>query len=140
VALSIDGINTLAFSQNPGYKQLGKWVIGRRGKGTITGWHIQGSQSRSFQVMDYGESAAAKFASTKDIGTITAVFCAAFTGDPPADEPGKGELATGFGPPTEQRLADVVRKFGAVRGSISVRYAKPDLSDLPPGEVPVVAK
>ena len=51
---------------------------------------------------------------------------------------GSAGVATGFGPPTEQRLADVVRKFGVVRGSVSVRYDKPQ-TELPPGE-PVVAK
>ena len=142
ITLTIDGINTLAFSENPGYKQLGKWVIAARSVGTVRGWHIAGNQARQFEVMDYGASAAAKFASTKDIGTITATFCVAFTGNPPADEPqlrGKGELATGLGAPTEQKLTDVVRKYGAVRAAISVRYAKPDESDLPPGG-PVVFK
>jgi hypothetical protein len=140
VTLAIDGVNTLEFSQNPAYRQLGKWVVGARSTGIVTGWHILGNQSHSFQVMDYANSAAAKVSSTRDIGTITAVFCAAFTGDPPPDEPakGKGGVATGFGPPTEQRLADVVRKFGVVRGSVSVRYDKPQ-TELPPGE-PVVAK
>jgi hypothetical protein len=139
VTLTIDGVNTLEFSQNPAYRQLGKWVVAAHGTGVVTGWHIVGNQSHSFQVLDYANSAAAKVSSTKDIGTITAVFCAAFTGDPPPDEPatGKGGVATGFGPPTEQKLADVVRKFGVVRGAVSVRYDKPQ-TELPPAE-PVVA-
>jgi hypothetical protein len=141
VTLTIDGVNTLEFSQNPAYRQLGKWVVGARSTGIVTGWHIQGNESRSFQVVDFPNSAAAQVSSTKDIGTITAVFCAAFTDQPPADEPpatGRGGLATGFGPPTEQKLADVVRKFGVVRGAISVRYDKPQ-TELPPIE-PVVAR
>jgi hypothetical protein len=144
VTLTIDGINTLAFSQTPGFKELGKWVIGRRSSGLIRGWHIQGPISKSFKVMDYGESAAAKFAATKDIGTITAVFCGAFVGPLPPNEQAllkgaKGQDATGFGPDVEQKFAPVVRSYGADRAAISIRYSKPDLSDLPPAEAPPAA-
>jgi hypothetical protein len=143
VTLTIDGINTLEFSKNPGYRELGMWVVGRRSVGVITGWHIVDNQAHSFKVMDYANSVAARLSSTKDIGTITAVFRAAFTGDPPADEPpstSRGGHGTGFGPPTEQRLKNVVRKFGAVRGAVTVRYDKPDVTELPPAEIPVVAR
>jgi hypothetical protein len=142
VILTIDGINSLAFSQNPAFKAVGKWVIAPNGTGTITGWHIQGAEAKSFKVMDYGQSAAAQFASTKDIGTITAVFCACFTGDPPPGTPpgAKGDLATGLGPSVEQRLTAVPRKFGAPKASISVRYTKPDVTDLPPPEPSALAK
>lgn len=139
VTLTIDGINTLVFSRTPGFKEVGKWVIGRRSTGLIRGWHIEGPVSKSFKVMDYGESAAAQFAATKDIGTITAVFCGAFNGPLPLEEAtalagAKGQLATGFGPDVEQKHVPVQRTYGLDRAAISIRYAKPDESDLPPAE------
>ena len=62
-------------------------------------------------------------------------------GDPPPSEPpSKGDFATGLGPAVEQKLAPVPRKFGVARASISVRYTKPDTTDLPPTEPTALAK
>jgi hypothetical protein len=140
VALSIDGINMFAFSQVPHYKELGKVVVPAKSAGIIKGWHDAGDNSFAFQISKIADSAAAKFGNLEGIGTINATFCAAFEGPPPADEPpgGKGPLdglATKLGPPVQQLLKEVPRKFGVVRSSISVRYTKPDLSDAPPAEL-----
>jgi len=138
VALTIDGINVLAFSENPSFREVGKWVIPPKSAGLIEGWHHVGPTFHSFLVTSYGESAAAKLGSVDNIGTITAVFTAAFQGNqPPADEPQSGALdrdqsATGLGPPVEREIKTMPVTFGVVRSAVSVRYTKPDLSDLPP--------
>lgn len=138
VALNIDGINVLAFSENPSFRNLGKWVIPPKSAGLIEGWHHVGPTFHSFLVTSYGESAAAKLGSVDNIGTITAVFCAAFQGSRlPADEPRSGAIdrdqsATGLGPPVDRQIRTMPVTFGVVRSAVSVRYTKPDLSDLPP--------
>ncbi len=76
MTLTIDGINSLVFSKQ--FKGVGKWVVLPGKPDVIKGWLFDGRPSRRFKVMDYGESVAAQFAATKDIGTITAVFCEAF--------------------------------------------------------------
>lgn len=138
VALNIDGINVLAFSENPAFRNLGKWVIPPKSAGLIEGWHHVGPTFHSFLVTSYGESAAAKLGSVDNIGTITAVFCAAFQGNRlPPDEPRSGAIdrdqsATGLGPPVDREIRTMPVTFGVVRSAVSVRYTKPDLSDLPP--------
>jgi hypothetical protein len=137
VTLAIDGINSLVFSEQ--FKGLGKWVVLPGKPGVIKGWFFDNAPARRFKVMDYGESVAARFAATKDIGTITAVFCGAF---PPGKLPenerkviaSRGQAATGLGSPVDQRVSLVNFEYGLDRAAVSIRYAKPDLSDLPPGE------
>ena len=137
VALTIDGVNVLAFSRNPGFRNLGKWVLPARSVGLIEGWHEEASTFRSFVVTPYSESAAASVGNADGIGTVTAVFTAAFAGDDvPADEPRLGaierdESGTGLGAPLNREVRTLRANFGVVRSSVSVRYARPDLSDLP---------
>lgn len=137
VNLTIDGISSLVFSNQ--FKGVGKWVTLPGAPNIIKGWLFDGRPSRRFKVLDYGESVAATFAATKDIGTITAVFCEAF-------EPGKlppeqkkllatrGQDATGLGAEVDFRVKPVSFEFGADVAAISIRYAKPDVTDLPPSE------
>jgi hypothetical protein len=136
VMLTIDGINSLVFSKT--FAPVGKWVILPGKPGVISGWLADPpAKTAGFKVMDYGESVAAQSAATKDIGTITAVFCAAFEPGklPEAERKGtRGQLATGLGAPVEQRVTPVSFEFGLDRAAVSIRYAKPDLSDLPPTE------
>jgi hypothetical protein len=135
VTLTIDGINSLVFSKQ--FAPLGKWVVLPGKPGIIRGWLFDGAPSRAFRVLDYGESVAAQSAATKDIGTITAVFCAAFEPGklPEAERKGtRGQLATGLGSPVDQKLQLVSFEYGLDRAAVSIRYAKPDLSDLPPAE------
>ena len=128
VTLSIDGINTLAFSKNPNYRQLGIWIIPARSSGVVRGWHVEGNEALSFVVTDLGNAPAAQLGAVENVGTITASFCAAFVGDDlPPGEPtptSKDQLATGKGPPIDQPLKELKRHFGVVRESISVRYAR----------------
>lgn len=137
-AVVIDGINSLAFSQQPGFKQAGKWVVNPKNpKSMVKGWHKIGNQASSFKVTEYGASVAGRAGIVgPEIGTITVAFCAAFSKAPPSDEPKpdlvqRGDLATGEGPPVEQASKPVFMNFGVSRGTVSVRYNRgPD--DLPP--------
>jgi hypothetical protein len=128
VTLSIDGINTLAFSKNENYRRLGMWVIPARSSGTVRGWHVQGNEALAFVVTTLANAPAAQLGAVENIGTITASFCAAFEGDDlPPGEPvptSRDQLATGKGPPIQQPMREVQRHFGVVRESISIRYAK----------------
>jgi hypothetical protein len=132
VALTIDGINTLAFSQNKSFRDLGVWVIparnpqGQGGVGVVRGWHDIGNRSFQFKVDDIANTPAAQFGASDQVGVITATFCAAFTTQLPESEiiPGVKGLGTGKGPPIDQPLAEVERAFGAVKEAISVRYAR----------------
>jgi hypothetical protein len=128
VTLSIDGINTLAFSKNRSYRELGMWIIPAHSSGVVRGWHIEGDVASSFVVTDLFNAPAAQLGATANVGTITASFCAAFEGsDLPPGEPvptSKDQLATGKGPPINQPLKELQRHFGVVRETISVRYAR----------------
>lgn len=126
VALTIDGINSLAFSQNKSFHDLGVWVIPARGVGVVRGWHDLGNRSFQFTVTDIANAPAAQFGASPQVGVITATFCAAFTTQLPPSEviPGVKGVGTGKGPPIDQPLAEVERAFGAVKEAISVRYAR----------------
>jgi hypothetical protein len=144
VILTIDGINTLAFSKNPDFVQTGKWVVAPKAVGLVKGWHDFKNNAFAFKVTDYGNSAAAELGITGDsIGTITAVFCAAWSdpSKPPEDEISlgsapRGDLATGKGPPVQQGAKPVPLHYGRPRASVSVRYSRPapDDADLPAAE------
>lgn len=138
VAITIDGINMFAFSPVPEFRELGKMVIGRRDAPTIRGWYYDHERTREFKIASYGESAASLLDSKEGLGTITAVFCAAW--DPAVEPPPPGEFGlrrsgrlTGFGKDVQSRTETVFRQFGAVRASISIRY---DKEDLPPPAPP----
>ena len=90
--------------------------------------------------MFYREVAKA-LPNSASVGTITAVFAAAWDQGklPPPDEAprGKGPQsgdATGRGPAVAAKFVEVVKDVGVARSSVSIRYTKPDPSDLPDGE------
>jgi hypothetical protein len=127
VALTVDGLNMFAFSDNPAYRNLGK-VLVPPGGAIIKGWHLTDESTAVFQVTAYARSAAAELNSGVSIGTITASFAAAWptNADPPADEPaGRAAVdATGRGPVAAVHYESAQRRFGVVRAAVSVRYAK----------------
>jgi hypothetical protein len=137
VTLSIDGVNVFAFSDHKEYKH---YIIKAGSKPIIRGWHRTNEVSDAFQIGEFAKSAAAETLPTGgQIGTITAMFAAAWPADarPPADEFAaqlKGtrgsDDATIRGPQTEQGFTEVRRHTGVARAAVSVRYTKPD--DLPP--------
>lgn len=130
-AVIIDGINSLAFSQTAGFKEVGKWVVAsKKPDSLVKGWHMFKNQSSSFTVTEYGASVAGQAGIVgPEVGTITVAFCAAFANVPPLDEPKpdlvqRGDLATGAGPPVEQSATPVYMNFGVSRGLVSVHYSR----------------
>ncbi|MEZ6123205.1 MAG: hypothetical protein R3C49_08540 [Planctomycetaceae bacterium] len=132
VRLSIDGLSVFTFSQlaePDGTPKYRFYIVPKNSVGEIKGWHKTNSEVSSFLVTEYDKSAAASINHDQNIGTITAVFSAAWprTGPKPADEDltGKGlPNATGFGPPIAQVVEEVQRDVGRVRASVSLRYSK----------------
>jgi len=140
VKLTIDGLNSFEFSNNPFYRKLGMWVIPRKSAGLIKGWHRTDAFSDSFLIADLPDTAAAKLGrETSAIGTITASFFAAWS---PGENPPKVETlasrskGTARGPEVQQRNIPVLRFFGrSLLAAVSIRYVKPDPpEDLPPTE------
>ena len=127
VALTVDGLNMFAFSENPAYRNLGK-VLVPPGGATIYGWHLTDDKTSLFKVMSYAQSAAAELRSGVNIGTITASFAAAWpanAGAPPDEPSGRAAVdATGRGPVAAVHYGSAQRRFGVVRAAVSVRYSK----------------
>ncbi len=137
VQLRIDGLSVFDFSElrhkdgeqkgEPLYTTL---IVPAKSNALIPGWHRTNDKSDTFKVTAYADSAAATLKHTASIGTITAIFQAAWPegATAPADEPGKrrggtGD-ATGFGPRIDVKYEEVNRNLGVIRDTVSVRYAK----------------
>ena len=81
VRLSIDGLSVFTFSDlcepdgTPKYKF---YIVPAHKVVELKGWHKTNSVVNSFQVTKYADSAAASINHTQDLGTITAVFSAAW--------------------------------------------------------------
>lgn len=101
---------------------------GKPGEAIIRGWHVSNKDTDKFVVTEYAKSAAGTLNHTANVGTITATFQAAWETTPPLDEPGKrrGGMgdATGRGDRIGQEYKEVLRHFGVIRDSVSVRYTK----------------
>lgn len=132
VRLSIDGLNIFTFSdlaEPDGTPRYSFYIVPKHKVVELKGWHKNNSVVNSFKVTSYADSAAATINHTHDLGTITAVFSAAWpkNGPRPHDEDftAKGDgNATGFGPPVTQVVQEVHREVGSMRASISLRYSK----------------
>jgi hypothetical protein len=137
VTLTIDGLSMYSFSENKNYEVV---FIPAGQAGIIPGWHRTNDVSDSFQVAEYAKSAVATLLpSSKDFGTITVSFKAAWPKDaqPPADEPDparntRSADATARGNPIDAKYVEEIRNVGQFRGSVSVRYNKAiEPADLP---------
>jgi hypothetical protein len=133
VELSIDGVNTLAKSQDDELRQAGKYVVLPRSSAVITGWY-HGSTRDPFTAAGYPRRPAplssapdADEARNAEIGSITAVFCEAKRND-------QGQRAAVF---PEDHAADARWKFGDPLAAVSVQYPKPMLGLPPEGTGPV---
>lgn len=132
VRLSVDGLNIFTFSNlrnHDGTPRYSFYIVPAQKVVELKGWHRDNQVVNSFQVTRYADSAAASINHHHDLGTITAVFSAAWPkgGQKPHDEDftSKGEPnATGFGPPVTQVVKEVQREVGRMRASISLRYSK----------------
>src|SRR5688572_6468408 len=137
VTISIDGLSIFAFSENRNYTH---YIIPPNSKADILGWHRSNQVSDSFRVVAYADSEVAKaLPASGSVGTITAVFAAAWdaNGSPPPDEAPRSKGAppadaTGRGPSVAAKFVEVVKDVGVARSSVSIRYTRPDPSDLPP--------
>jgi hypothetical protein len=129
VTLTIDGLNMFVFSENPEYRFF---IVRKKSRALIKGWHRTNKVSDAFQVTEYSKSAAAQLLPRpSEIGMITASFAAAWpkAAEPPMDERAlfalRGEAdATGRGPEVEASYKEVERKVGVTRAAISVRYKR----------------
>lgn len=130
VRLTIDGLSVFEFSdirnEKTGEPKYTYYIIPPHKHIELHGWHKSNKIVHSFLVTSYSESAAATIEHKQDIGTITAQFSAAWPkgSPPPKDESlvGRGDKATGFGPPVEQVTKEVEREVGRLRAAISLRY------------------
>jgi len=130
VTVSIDGLNMFAFSENPEYRYF---IIPKRSRALIKGWHRTNQISDAFQITEYSKSAVAQLLpESSDVGVITASFATAWpkTKKPPMDEwpamiAGREKAdATGRGPEIRETYREVERKVGVTRATISVRYRR----------------
>ena len=124
--LTIDGLGLFTFSENEEYTHV---VIPAGKSLDVLGWHITNQRADEFVVTAYADSAAGSLESTATIGTITAVFAAAWPEDaepPPGENVTKDvtEDATGRGNPVDTDFQEVRRFIGRPRAAVSVRYTK----------------
>ncbi len=135
VALTIDGLNMFTFSTlrgKDGKPLYSRFLVGKKSSALIEGWHRDNEVSEKFLVDQYNKSAAAEMGATSNLGTITAVFAAAWKkdADPPADEPtrptrrAKSADATARGARFKVKWIEEKRLFGVARDSVSVHYSK----------------
>ncbi len=128
--LVIDGVNVFINSKEEGVTPDSKFIIKPGTFIDVPGWFITKHNSKAFEISGFEGSVAegaGEHISSSNIGTITATFQACWEagGKRPADEPGgnpKGGKATKAGRDLEKEYAVVVRDFGVVRSTISVRY------------------
>lgn len=130
--LNLDGLSMFSFSEakdpttmQPRYSVV---IIPPNKSIVIPGWHVTNEKSDEFQVSEYAKSAAAELKSTSNVGTINAVFMAAWPkgGTPPSDEPASSRSAdaTGRGARIDANYQEVERVLGMVRASVTVRYSR----------------
>ena len=141
--LNIDGINSFAFSKmrldsgpKKGQPLYSTWVLTRKNVANaagILGWHIDNETVDAFVITRYAESASASLNQKNSIGTIQAVFSAAWPKgtEPPTslNEPNGGKDrglpdATGRGKTTTQKVTPTEVEIGVVRASVEIRYSR----------------
>ncbi|MGE0610302.1 MAG: hypothetical protein AB7O62_24650 [Pirellulales bacterium] len=130
VTLTMNGRNILARDPRPGQKPATglagqNWIVaGKHSTAMVWGqladgkkWLADGNKWTEFKSADGGA----------DGSVLTAVFSAAFTDKPPADEPPpaftvNGEQFLQEGRKVEDRDRPLLMNFGVSRGAVSVRY------------------
>lgn len=124
VKVTIDGLNVFAFSDTAADATY--WLVPKKSSLTVQGWHKNNKTSVEFKVIDFPATAAAKlnFKPSETVGTISASFAAAWTGDAdkPADE--RSNRGTGFGDDIVVETRRVERILGNTRAVISLRYER----------------
>lgn len=143
VELTIDGLNSFRFSENPAFKRQGRWLIQAGTGGKIKGWHKDGSTFYEFVVVPEPESALAELGEpTSSVGTITASFFPSWRAGqvPPSIETKLAsddvtKRATGKGALIAENVDVIPAVFHGqtLLASVSIRYENPD----PPSDLPV---
>ena len=138
VKVAIDGINSLALSNNAEFKRHGCWLIEGRSVGSIDGWHIDGATTREFVVTSQDRQLS--LPDPGDLGTVSAlVFAAQVVSDPlealknQYASNRKFPLHTTAGARQQTATKQTKVTFGTqLLTSLSFRYANP--TDLPAGD------
>ncbi|QDU40820.1 hypothetical protein Mal4_51820 [Maioricimonas rarisocia] len=132
VELTIDGLNTLAFSELPGFKETGKWVIRAHSSGTIKGYHVSNETVDTFQIAARPTGPVQdQLANPDRIGTVLAAFHVAWPEDqtPPLVARILGQsrdLVTVRGPRIDAPSETVQRVFCQTAVAfVGVRYLNP---------------
>jgi len=132
VELLIDGLNTLEFSEQPGFKETGKWVIRAHSSGTIKGYHVNNETVDAFQIAARPTGPVQdRLANPDRIGTVLAGFHVAWPEDqtPPLVARILGQsrnLLTIRGPRIEAPSDTVERVFCKTAVAfVGVRYLNP---------------
>ncbi len=129
-SLVIDGVNVFEMAEDGSVESNSRFIIQPGKHIDIPGWFINTKQTRAFEISGYEGSVAEAegiAASSLNVGTISAAFQASWEvgGERPDDEPRgnpMGGAATKLGREIEKEYQPVVRDFGKIRSTISVRY------------------
>lgn len=120
VSVTVDGINTFEFCEQPAFKNLGKYVCEGDKTCDIKGWYIhQEKPLKKFAMVNQGAGAAAKVNRPEGIGVITVIFFETTTGGPAKDIP---NFSVGVGEDVTHEGRTKPASFGNMLGSISIRY------------------
>ncbi len=131
VELKLDGINAFFFSElraksDETLPLYVHYIIPKKSKAAIKGWHMTNEAVRAFRITGFEESAAMQANADQGVGTITASFSAAWTGNdlPPGElvERGEGKQSDfiGFGDIKQFSVTAVPRQIGQVREVIAI--------------------
>ena len=129
VKLTIDGVNSFAFSQQSPKPQY--WIVpprknGKPGTTIVRGWDKSNQTSVQFKVVDFPNSAASrvKLQPSNNIGIISASFAACWENERDRPRSEGRTRATGFGKEIVDRKTQVKRHIGNVRDVVSIRYER----------------
>ncbi len=136
----LDGVSIFAFSENRhlvgpkrGQPAFERYLFEAKQQYALNGWHINNQSVDQFRVTDFANSAAAKFGSNNNLGTISATFQAAWKKGTPAP-PGEpqqfashSDIGIGRGDRVNQQSQAVQdpMEYGIVRSIITIRYVRP---------------
>lgn len=133
VSVTVDGINTFEFCEQPAFKDLGKFVCEGDKTCDIKGWYIhQEKPLKKFTMVNQGEGAAAKVNRPEGIGVITVIFFETQVPGPNDVAKDIPDVSVGIGEDIAHEGRTKPTVFGNMLGSVSIRYINgghPD--DLP---------
>lgn len=134
VALSIDGIDQFAFSDDRdasnGQPKYTHWLVAAGQPFAIQGWHVTADPERkdnllSFKVLEYGKGKASQLPTITQgkVGVIHLAFSKTTTGQ--SAKGAKGASETGFGPPIQLKQEPQKRNIDPPHDFLTIRYSRP---------------